>query len=206
MRSKAFSTLLPERSSNYDEPHYAASLHRKSRGTDLVVTGGTAPELAPAAAATAVAAATAAAGLGGAAPSSAEPSRLSSKVVPEKVPEQAPERGLDKALPEKPLPGKTLLAKPLPHKSLPRKLRERGSRRQFSVNTLMKLLELTNGTIIGQEFDVLEMPFREKQMLEKIVDALSRLTADMVLDELRFDEGLARMQRALNALEGYSTG
>ncbi|ODQ77096.1 hypothetical protein BABINDRAFT_163828 [Babjeviella inositovora NRRL Y-12698] len=77
-------------------------------------------------------------------------------------------------------------------------------KKDFSVNRLMRILESTNGTLIGEEFESLDLPLKEKVLLEKIVDALSRLTADMVLDGSRFDEGCSRLQKALNALEGYT--
>lgn len=73
----------------------------------------------------------------------------------------------------------------------------------FSYNTLVHLLESINGTVIGEEFDTLSLPVREKQMIEKIIDSLSRLTSDMVLDENRYDAGLLRLEQAHRALEGF---
>ena len=75
--------------------------------------------------------------------------------------------------------------------------------RPFSYHTLINLLESTNGTIIGEEFDQLNLPIKEKQLIEKIVDSLSRLTSDMVLDENRYDVGIARLEKAHRALEGF---
>lgn len=75
--------------------------------------------------------------------------------------------------------------------------------RPFSYHTLINLLESTNGTIIGEEFDQLNLPIKEKQLIEKIVDSLSRLTSDMVLDENRYDIGIARLEKAHRALEGF---
>jgi len=73
----------------------------------------------------------------------------------------------------------------------------------FSYHTLINLLESTNGTIIGEEFDQLNLPIKEKQLIEKIVDSLSRLTSDMVLDENRYEVGIARLEKAHRALEGF---
>lgn len=73
----------------------------------------------------------------------------------------------------------------------------------FSYHTLINLLESTNGTIIGEEFDQLNLPIKEKQLIEKIVDSLSRLTSDMVLDEARYDAGITRLEKAHRALEGF---
>ncbi|KAI5956600.1 hypothetical protein KGF54_001075 [Candida jiufengensis] len=74
----------------------------------------------------------------------------------------------------------------------------------FSYNTLISLLESMNGTIIGEEFDSLNIPIREKQLIEKIIDSLSRLTSDMILDKQRYDMGLVRLEKALRVLEGFN--
>ncbi|EGV63463.1 hypothetical protein CANTEDRAFT_123775 [Yamadazyma tenuis ATCC 10573] len=73
----------------------------------------------------------------------------------------------------------------------------------FSYHTLINLLESINGTIIGEEFNQLNLPVKEKQLIEKIVDQLSRLTSDMVLDEHRYAVGIDRLERALRVLEGF---
>ncbi|SGZ53036.1 CIC11C00000000648 [Sungouiella intermedia] len=73
----------------------------------------------------------------------------------------------------------------------------------FSYNTLIHLLESVNGTVIGEEFESLNLPIQEKQMIEKIVDSLSRLTLDMVIDENRYDVGMERLEKAHRVLEGF---
>ncbi|ABN68096.2 predicted protein [Scheffersomyces stipitis CBS 6054] len=73
----------------------------------------------------------------------------------------------------------------------------------FSYNTLINLLESMNGTIIGEEFSQLNLPMKEKQLIEKIVDSLSRLTSDMVLDQSRYEIGIQRLEKALRVLEGF---
>ncbi|GCE97216.1 hypothetical protein ZYGM_004531 [Zygosaccharomyces mellis] len=75
--------------------------------------------------------------------------------------------------------------------------------RQFDVDTLSQLLNVTKGTLIGAEFANLGMKIEEKRALERLVDSLSRLTADMVLDPDRYEEGLKRLNKATKALEGF---
>lgn len=73
----------------------------------------------------------------------------------------------------------------------------------FSYHTLINLLESINGTIIGEEFNQLNLPVKEKQLIEKIVDSLSRLTSDMIIDENRYDIGIDRLEKTLRVLEGF---
>lgn len=75
--------------------------------------------------------------------------------------------------------------------------------RQFDVDTLSQLLNVTKGTLIGAEFANLGMKIEEKRALERLVDSLSRLTADMILDPDRYEEGLKRLNKAAKALEGF---
>lgn len=76
--------------------------------------------------------------------------------------------------------------------------------KQFNAHTISQLLSMTNGTLIGSEFQDLPIPTEEKRSLERLVDSLSRLTADMVLDPDRYEEGLLRLKRAIRALEGFN--
>ncbi|CCD26058.2 Nba1p NDAI_0G02810 [Naumovozyma dairenensis CBS 421] len=73
----------------------------------------------------------------------------------------------------------------------------------FDIDTLNQLLNVTKGTLIGSEFNNLGMKIEEKRALERLVDSLSRLTADMVLDPDRFEEGLKRLEKATKALDGF---
>ncbi|CAI4050917.1 hypothetical protein SKDZ_15G0870 [Saccharomyces kudriavzevii ZP591] len=75
--------------------------------------------------------------------------------------------------------------------------------RSFDIDTLNQLLSVTKGTLIGSEFAQLGMQIEEKRALERLVDSLSRLTADMVLDPDRYEEGLKRLDKATKALEGF---
>lgn len=89
-------------------------------------------------------------------------------------------------------------------KSLKKKGRNTsGALKPFSYQTLISLLESTNGTVIGEEFSQLDLPDKEKHLIEKIIDALSRLSADMVLDRDRYEVGLSRLENALRVLEGF---
>ncbi|CCH45440.1 Muscle M-line assembly protein unc-89 [Wickerhamomyces ciferrii] len=73
----------------------------------------------------------------------------------------------------------------------------------FNHETLTQLLQVTEGTIIGQEFQNIGLESTEKQLLERLVDSLSRLTADMVIDSDRHDESVKRLNKAIKALEGF---
>ncbi|QLL34389.1 hypothetical protein HG536_0G02500 [Torulaspora globosa] len=81
--------------------------------------------------------------------------------------------------------------------------RKKQELRSFDVDTLTQLLNVTKGTLIGSEFANLGMKIEEKRALERLVDSLSRLTADMVLDPDRYEEGLRRLDKATKALEGF---
>lgn len=80
---------------------------------------------------------------------------------------------------------------------------EAGNLKPFSYHTLINLLESINGTVIGEEFNQLNLPVKEKQLIEKIIDALSRLTSDMVLDDKRYEIGIERLEKAHRVLEGF---
>ncbi|CCE87036.1 Piso0_005571 [Millerozyma farinosa CBS 7064] len=73
----------------------------------------------------------------------------------------------------------------------------------FSYHTIISLLESTNGTVIGEEFDQLNLPIKEKQLIEKIINSLSKLSSDMIIDETRYEIGISRLENALRALEGF---
>lgn len=84
-----------------------------------------------------------------------------------------------------------------------RKSKQDKELKPFSYATLVNLLESMNGTVIGEEFSQLNLPIKEKQLIEKIMDSLSRLTADMVIDANRYEVGIERLEKALRALEGF---
>ncbi|GME73996.1 unnamed protein product [Ambrosiozyma monospora] len=75
--------------------------------------------------------------------------------------------------------------------------------RPFSYDTLARLLNATDGIVIGQEFADLQIPTEEKYLIEKIVDSISRLTANMMLNPNRYDQGCQRLEKVLSALEGF---
>ncbi|CUS21626.1 LAQU0S03e06920g1_1 [Lachancea quebecensis] len=89
-----------------------------------------------------------------------------------------------------------------PHKSKQKGKRKR-EMRSFDIDTISQMLNVTKGTLIGSEFSNLGMKTEEKRALERLVDSLSRLTADMVLDPERFQEGMRRLEKATRALEGF---
>lgn len=90
-----------------------------------------------------------------------------------------------------------------PNKKIKRKKNKKQELRSFDIDTLSQLLNVTKGTLIGAEFANLGMKVEEKRALERLVDSLSRLTADMVLDPERYEEGLKRLDQATRALEGF---
>ncbi|KAH3661336.1 hypothetical protein OGAPHI_006743 [Ogataea philodendri] len=73
----------------------------------------------------------------------------------------------------------------------------------FSYDTLARLLNATDGIVIGQEFANLDIPADEKYLIEQIVDSISRLTANMMLNPNRYKQGCDRLERVLSALEGF---
>lgn len=84
-----------------------------------------------------------------------------------------------------------------------RRYKQNKELKPFSYSTLVSLLESMNGTVIGEEFSQLNLPIKEKQLIEKIMDSLSRLTTDMVIDSDRYEVGIERLEKALRALEGF---
>lgn len=89
------------------------------------------------------------------------------------------------------------------HKSKRRSTSSKGKIKPFSYETLAKLLNATDGIILGQEFATLNIPAEEKFLIERIVDSISRLTANMMLNPARYDQSCARLERVLNVLEGF---
>ncbi|SCU93968.1 LAME_0F05622g1_1 [Lachancea meyersii CBS 8951] len=92
------------------------------------------------------------------------------------------------------------------HESRRGKRKSRGGKREmrsFDIDTIAQMLDVTKGTLIGSEFANLGMQTEEKRALERLVDSLSRLTADMVVDPRRFQEGMKRLDKATRALEGF---
>lgn len=77
------------------------------------------------------------------------------------------------------------------------------STKKFNQETLLQMLQVTEGTIIGQEFQNIGLEAGDKQLLERLVDSLSRLTADMIVDPERHSESVNRLNKAIKALEGF---
>lgn len=73
----------------------------------------------------------------------------------------------------------------------------------LSYHSLSKLLDATDGIAIGQEFAALNLPMEEKFLLERVVDSISRLTANMVVNPGRQDHTSQRLEKVLAALEDY---
>lgn len=88
-------------------------------------------------------------------------------------------------------------------KRLSKKRKSKHHPKKFSEETLMQMLQVTEGTIIGQEFQNIGLEPLDKQLLERLVDSLSRLTADMIVDPDRHEESVKRLNKAIKALEGF---
>lgn len=90
--------------------------------------------------------------------------------------------------------------KKTPKKTSSNKTKKKRSR---NLNTLSQLTESSKNSETGQEFAQFGMQKEEQVALDKLVESLSKLTADMMLDPDRFEEGLKRLKRATKALEGF---
>ncbi|CCE61172.1 hypothetical protein TPHA_0A00870 [Tetrapisispora phaffii CBS 4417] len=73
----------------------------------------------------------------------------------------------------------------------------------FNIKTLQLLVDASKQNCLGNEFMDLGMKEQEKQSLQHLIDALSRLTADMVLDPTKYEQGLERLKKATRSLEGF---
>ncbi|KAG7725001.1 hypothetical protein KL933_004434 [Ogataea haglerorum] len=96
--------------------------------------------------------------------------------------------------------------KPVPQASTKTKKRAKRPKsriKSFSYDTLARLLNATDGIVIGQEFADLDIPADEKYLIEQVVDSLSRLTANMMLNPNHYQQGCERLERVLGALEGF---
>lgn len=74
---------------------------------------------------------------------------------------------------------------------------------KFNHETLLQMLQVTEGTIVGQEFQNIGLEPLDKQLIERLVDSLSRLTSDMIMDPERHEESVKRLNKAIKSLEGF---
>lgn len=72
--------------------------------------------------------------------------------------------------------------------------------RPFSTATIQKLMDLSDSTFRLEEID---MPPTERQLIEKFVNALAKLSADINDDKNKRPEGIRRLHNALRAIEGW---
>lgn len=72
--------------------------------------------------------------------------------------------------------------------------------RPFSHASVQKLLDLSESTFKLNDID---MPPTERQLIEKFVDALAKLSAEISDDKKKRPEGLRRLHNALRAIEGW---
>lgn len=76
------------------------------------------------------------------------------------------------------------------------------------LNTPHKFNLSTMESLVGSmqqvnDFENLGMQDEEKKYLQLLVNNLSKLTADMILDQSKYEEGLRRLKKAALALEGF---
>lgn len=73
-------------------------------------------------------------------------------------------------------------------------------KRPFSQQSIQELLELSQSTFKLQEID---MPPTERLLIEKFVNSLAKLSADINGDANKRPEGIRRLNNALRAIEGW---
>lgn len=76
----------------------------------------------------------------------------------------------------------------------------RRSRKAFSQANIEKLMSLADSSF---QLDEIDLPPDEKHLLEKFVDALSKLSVEINLDDGKRLEGKRRLHNALRAIEGW---
>ncbi|KAA8910737.1 hypothetical protein TRICI_004059 [Trichomonascus ciferrii] len=72
--------------------------------------------------------------------------------------------------------------------------------RPFSQPNIQQLMEMSNNSF---RLDQIDLPPDERHLLEKFIDALSKLSVEINLDERKKVEGKRRLQNALRAIEGW---
>lgn len=72
--------------------------------------------------------------------------------------------------------------------------------RPFSQPNIQHLMEMSNNSF---QLDQIDLPPDERHLLEKFIDALSKLSVEINLDERKKVEGKRRLQNALRAIEGW---
>lgn len=72
--------------------------------------------------------------------------------------------------------------------------------RPFSQPNIQHLMDLSNNSF---RLDEIDLPPDERHLLEKFIDALSKLSVEINMDERKKVEGKRRLQNALRAIEGW---
>lgn len=88
----------------------------------------------------------------------------------------------------------------VPKTSSGRSSKRYSKNRPFSNAGIQKLMELSDTTFKLEDVD---MPPTERQLVEKFVNALAKLSADMSDDRNKRPEGIRRLHNALRAIEGW---
>lgn len=70
----------------------------------------------------------------------------------------------------------------------------------FTQSNIQYLMELSDATFCLDQIDI---PATERQLIEKFVDALAKLSTDISADSQKRREGVRRLNNALSAIEGW---
>lgn len=89
------------------------------------------------------------------------------------------------------------------HPQSPQHASPRKTKRLSAADKFDKLVDLTQGTVIGSEFNSIGLHDEEKLLIERLVDSISKLTSDMLIDSKRKPETLRRIRAAIDALDGF---
>ena len=84
-----------------------------------------------------------------------------------------------------------------------KKIKDKNKLKSFNVESLAELLKLTENSMMGSEFSNQGMQDEERRSIQRLIDALSRLTTDIVIDPELYEEGIERLKGATRALEGF---
>lgn len=86
------------------------------------------------------------------------------------------------------------------HRNDGTKKRDKSNRIPFDTPSMQRLLDLSRDTFKLRDLDI---PHTERVLIEKFVDSLARLSADIATDYKKRPEGIRRLHNALRAIEGW---
>lgn len=83
------------------------------------------------------------------------------------------------------------------------KHRSKKSGSPFSYERLSQLLTTSDGIVIGQEFNHLDLGSNDKFVLERVMDCLSRLTTNMIINPDIAEKQVSKLENVLKVLEEF---